>query len=130
VAVSLLSYFVCMIIVLTAAVGAMIGLSSFSTFEGARHYQRPALERDVTATNSEPRLFMSVPDIKDASPAKNVEAKPAAVPDEKADVKKSTPHGHKVIARRRNNYGRPSYGTGMGYAEEFRNAPQRPFSTW
>jgi hypothetical protein len=130
VAVSLLSYFICMIIVLTAALGAMIGLSSFSTFEGAHHYQRPALERDVTATNEEPRLFMSVPVAKDASPAKNVEAQPAAVPDEKEDVKKNTPDRHTAIARKRNNYERPSYRTGMGYAEEFRNAPQRPFSSW
>jgi hypothetical protein len=130
VAVSLLGYFLCMITVLTAAVGVMIGLFNFSNSEGALHYPRPVVQRNITATNEEPRLFMSVPDIKDASPAKNVEAKSAAVLDEKADVKKSKPHRHRAIARQRNNYERPSYGTGTGYAEEFRNVPQRPFSTW
>jgi uncharacterized membrane protein len=40
---SLLGYFVTMIVVLTAAVGAMIGLFSFSTSEGIRHYPRPLL---------------------------------------------------------------------------------------
>jgi hypothetical protein len=130
---SLLSYFVCMIIVLTAAFGAMIGLSNFSTFEGVRHYSRPvlehsrpALERNITASNSEPRLFMSVPDTKDASPAKSVEATSAAAMDEKADAKKSKPHKHRVLARRRDNYERPSYGNALGYAQY----PQRPFSNW
>jgi hypothetical protein len=130
---SLLSYFVCMIIALTAAFGAMIGLSNFSTFEGVRHYSRPvlehsrpALERNITASNSEPRLFMSVPDTKDASPARNVEATSAAASDEKADAKKSKPHKHRVLARRRDNYERPSYGNALGYAQY----PQRPFSNW
>jgi len=126
VAFSLLGYFASMIIVLTAAVGAMIGLFSFSTSERVGHtpHPRPALERGVTATNSEPRLFMSVPDTKDASPAKNVEASSAAEPDEKVDVKKSKPQRHRAIARQRNNYERPSFG--MGYAQY----PQRPFSNW
>jgi hypothetical protein len=124
---SILSYFVCMIIVLTAAVGAMIGLSSFSTFEGVRHYQRPALERNVTAPNGEPRLFMSVPNTKDASPAKNTEASSAVVSDEKVEAKTTKRHKHKAIARKRNNYEPPSYGTARGYAEYTR---QRAFSTW
>jgi len=91
VAFSLLGYFVSMIMVLTAAVGVMIGLFNFSTSERVGHtpHPRPAIERNVSATNSEPRLFMSVPDTKDASPAKNVEATSAAASDEKADVKKS-----------------------------------------
>jgi hypothetical protein len=131
VAVSLLGYFLCMIAVLTAAVGVMIGLFNFSNSEGALHYPRPVVQRNITATNEEPRLFMVVPDTKDASPAKNVEAKSTVAPQEKAaEAKTSKPHRHKVIARKRNNYEPPSYGTGMGYAEEFRNAPQRPFSTW
>jgi hypothetical protein len=121
---SLLGYFVSMIMVLTAAVGVMIGLFNFSTSENVRHYPRPALERNVTATHSEPHLFMSVPDTKDASPAKNVEANSAAEPDQKVDVKKSKPHRHRAIARQRNNYERPSFG--MGYAQY----PQRPFSNW
>jgi hypothetical protein len=103
----------------------MIGLSSFSTFEGVRHYQRPALERNVTATNGEPHLFMSVPDAKDASPPKNREASSAVAPDEKVEDKTSRHHKHKAIARKRNNYERPSFGT--GYAEYAR---QRPFATW
>jgi hypothetical protein len=113
---SLLGYFVSMIAVLTTAVGVMIGLFNFSTSERVGHtpHPRPALER-ATATNSEPRLFMSVPDTKDASPAKNVEASSAAEPDEKVDVKKIKPHRHRAIARQRNNYERPSFG--MGYAQ-------------
>ena len=124
-----------MIMVLTAAVGAMIGLFSFSTSEGIRHYPRPVLEhsgplpeRNITAPNSETRLFMSVPNTKDASPAKNVEANSVAATDEKVDAKKSTPHKRKVLARQRNNYERPSFG--MGYAEYTRNGAQRPFSNW
>jgi hypothetical protein len=80
VAFSLLGYFVSMIMVLTAAVGVMIGLFNFSTSERVSHtpHPRPAIERTVGATNSEPRLFMSVPDTKDASPAKSVEATSAA----------------------------------------------------
>jgi len=128
VAFSLLGYFVSMIMVLTAAVGVMIGLFNFSTSERVGHtpHPRPAIERNVSATNSEPRLFMSVPDTKDASPAKNVEATSAAASDEKADAKKSKPHKHRVLARRRDNYERPSYGNALGYAQY----PQRPFSNW
>jgi hypothetical protein len=115
---SLLGYFVCMIIVLTAAVGAMIGLSSFSTFEGARHYShsRPVPERNITAPNTEPRLFMAVPNTKEASPAKNVETNSAVATDEKTDAKKSKPQKHKAFARR-DNYRRPSYWNAPGYAE-------------
>jgi hypothetical protein len=128
VAFSLLGYFVSMIMVLTAAVGVMIGLFNFSTSERVGHtpHPRPAFERNVSATNSEPRLFMSVPDTKDASPAKSVEATSAAAMDEKADAKKSKPHKHRVLARRRDNYERPSYGNALGYAQY----PQRPFSNW
>ena len=104
---SLLGYFVYMIMVLTAAVGVMIGLFNFSTSENVRHYPRPALERNVTATHSERRLFMSVPETKDASPAKNVEANSAAATDEKAKTQKSKPYKHKAFARR-DNYRRPS----------------------
>jgi hypothetical protein len=128
---SLLGYFVSMIMVLTAAVGVMIGLFNFSTSEAIRHYPRPVLEhsrplpeRNITAPNSVPRLFMSVANTKDASSAKDVEANSAAEPDEKVDVKKSKPHRHRAIARQRNNYERPSFG--MGYAQY----PQRPFSNW
>jgi hypothetical protein len=117
-----------MIMVLTAAVGVMIGLSNFSTSEKVRHYPRPALESNFTATNSEPRLFMSVPDTKDGSPTKNIEASSAVAPDEQAEAKTSRPHKHKAVGRQRHNYARPSFG--MGYAEYTRNGPQRPFSNW
>jgi hypothetical protein len=130
---SILSYFACMIIVLTAAIGAMIGLSSFSMFEGARHYSRPVLEHsrpvpesNITAPNTEPRLFMSVPNTKEASPSKNLETNSAVATDEKAEAKESKHHKHRVLARRRNNYERPSYGNAMGYAQY----PQRAFSNW
>ena len=132
---SLLGYFVTMIMVLTAAVGTMIGLFTFSTSEGVRHYPRPVEhsrplpERNITAPNSEPRLFMSVPDTKDGSPAKNIEATTSAMAlDEKVEAKTSKHHRHKAIARQRNNYERPGFG--MGYAEYTRNGPQRPFSNW
>jgi hypothetical protein len=101
----------------------------FNRADGVRHYPRPVLERN-TATNSEQRLFMSVPETKDGSPAKNIETNSTAVSDEKADAKKSKPHKRKVLARRRNNYQQPGYGNALGYAEEFRNGPQRPFSSW
>jgi hypothetical protein len=102
-------------------------LFNFSTSERVGHtpHPRPAIERNVTATNSEPRLFMSVPDRRDASPAKNVEANPAAATDEKSEAKKSKPRKHIAFARR-DNYRRPGYWNAPGYAE----APQRPFSTW
>ena len=125
---SLLGYFVSMIMVLTAAVGVMIGLSNFSTSEKVGHYPRPALKHNFTATNIEPRLFMSVPDTKDGSPTKNIEASSAVAPDEQPEAKTSRPHKHKAIARQRHNYERPSFG--MGYAEYTRNGPQRPFSNW
>jgi hypothetical protein len=128
---SLLGYFVSMTMVLTAAVGVMIGLFNFSTSERVGHtsHPRPALERNVSATDSEPRLFMSVPDKKDASPAKNVEASSSAAPDEKAEAK-SKPHKHKVLARQHNNYGRPGYWNAQGYADANRNGPQRLWSNW
>jgi hypothetical protein len=125
---SLLGYFVSMIMVLTAAVGVMIGLSNFSTSDKVRHYPRPALERNFTKTKGEPHLFMSVSDTKDGSPAKNIEPSSAVAPDGQAEAKTSRPHKHKAIARQRNNYERPSFG--MGYAEYTRNGPQRPFSNW
>jgi hypothetical protein len=122
---SLLSYFVCMIIVLTAAVGAMIGLVNFSSSERLDHtaHPRPAIERNVTVRNGEPRLFMSVPDAEDGSPSKNTEASSAAATDEKAEAKKTKPHKRKAIVRRRKNY---EPGFGVGYAQY----PQRPFSSW
>ena len=79
-----------MIAVLTAVVGVMIGLSNTSTSERVRHYPRAVVERNVTATPTEPRLFMVVPE-RDRSSVKNVEANSAAVPTEKADAKQTSP---------------------------------------
>ena len=123
---SLLGFFFGMIAVFAAAVGTMIGLSNFS--EGVGHYPRSVVEHNVTAINSEPRLFMSVSGTKDGSPTKNIEASFAVAPDEQAEAKISRPHRHKATARQRNNYERPSFG--MGYAEYTRNGPQRPLSNW
>ena len=127
---SLLGFFVSMIMVLTAAAGVMIGLFNFSTSERVGHtlHSRPAIERNVTATNSEPRLFMVAPDTKHASLAKNVEASSAAAAE--ADTKKNKPHKHKAIARQRNDYERPSYGNAPGYAQEAQNGPRRLFFNW
>jgi hypothetical protein len=127
----LLGYFVTMIAVLTAAAGVMIGLFDTSTSERVHHYPRPVVERSVTATASEPRLFMVVPGTKNESPAKNLEDNSAALPTEKADTKISKPRKPKVLAHQRNNYERPAYyGNALGYAQESRNGPQRPFSNW
>jgi hypothetical protein len=126
VALSLLGYFFCMITVLTAAVGVMIGLFNISTSEGVRHYPRP-VERTVAATNREPRLFMVVPEAK-RSAAKGIEADSAAVLTKKTDAKKSKPHKPKVLARQRNNYEGRGYGNALGYAEETRSGPKGFFS--
>jgi hypothetical protein len=130
VAFSLLGYFVSMIMVLTAAVGVMIGLFNFSTSENVRHYPRPALERNVTAISGEPRLFMVAPDAKDASPAKNVEAGSTVAPTEKAEAKKIKARKPKVLARQRNNDQRLGGGNGLGYAEESRNGQRGLFFNW
>jgi hypothetical protein len=77
----LLGYFFCMVAVLTAAAGVMIGLFNTSTAERVRHYPRSVVERNVAATKTEPRLFMVVPET-DRSSVKNIEANSAAVPTE------------------------------------------------
>ena len=128
----LLGYFFSMIAVLTAVVWVMLGLSNISTSERASHYPhpRPVVERNVTATDTEPRLLMAAPETKDGSPAKNMEANSAAAPTEKTVAKKSRPHKPTVLARRRNNYERAGYGNALGYAEASRNGPQRLFTNW
>jgi hypothetical protein len=93
----LLGYFFCMIAVLTAVVGVMIGLSNTSTSERVRHYPRAVVEHNVTATPTEKRLFMIVPE-RDRSSVKNVEANSAAVPTEKAD-KPTSPRCSPVSTR-------------------------------
>jgi hypothetical protein len=68
---------------------------------------------------------MVVPDTKDASLAKNLDANPAAATDEKAEAQKSKLRKHKAIAWR-DNYRRPGYWNGPGYAEN----GQKGFSDW
>jgi hypothetical protein len=122
----LLGFFLCVIAVFAAAVGTLIGMSNVSTSERVgTQYPPAAFEHNVTATHRKPRLFMVVPDTKDASPAKNPEDVPAAATDEKAEAQKSKPHKHKAIARR-DNYTRPGYWNAPGYAEN----RQRGFFNW
>jgi hypothetical protein len=77
--------------VILAAAGVMIGLVNISASERVSHYThpRPEVERNVTATKRDPRLFMYVPKTKHGSPAKKP-ASSAALPTEKADAQKST----------------------------------------
>jgi len=121
--VSLLCYSLCLITLLTAVAGAMIGLFiSASDRVGHTPHPRPAIERD----DRELRLFMVVPKRKYGSPAKNIEARSAAVPGEKGDAKKSKSRKAKGLARQRNNY--ELYGNTRDDAEA-RGAPSSPFST-
>ena len=113
---SLLGYFFCMVAVLTAAVGVMIGL--FSTSERVRHYPRAVVEGDVTATPTEPRLFMVVPE-RDRSSVKNVEANSAAVPTEKAGAKANKPHKPKVLASQHQNYEGRDYAMTLGHSQGY-----------
>ena len=93
--VSLLCYSLCLITLLTAVAGAMIGLFiSASDRVGHTPHPRPAIERD----DRELRLFMVVPKRKYGSPAKNIEARSAAVPGEKGDAKKAN------LARRKGSH--------------------------
>src|SRR6516165_1591543 len=125
----LLGYFFCMIAVLTAAAGAMIGLFSASTSARGHHYPRPVVERTVKATNTEQRLFMGVPET-DRSSVNNIEANSAAVLPEKPDANQHKPHKPKVLARQHNNYARTGYRNALGYTEASRYGPQRLFANW
>jgi hypothetical protein len=125
--VPLLGYFLCMITVLAGAAGALVGLFDTSTSDRAHHYPRPVVERNITiATNTERRLFMSVPDTKDASPTKNTEASSAVASDAKVEAKTSKPHKPKMVARQESR----GYGSAQGYAQETQYGPQRLFSNW
>jgi hypothetical protein len=91
-------------------------------------YPPAVVERNVTATHKKPVVPETkiVTETKDGSPAKNIEANSAVAQDEKAEANKSKPHRHKVIARLRNNYARPSYWNVPGYAEN----GQKRFFNW
>jgi hypothetical protein len=120
--VSLLCYSLCLITLLTAVAGAMIGLFiSASDRVGHTPHPRPGIERD----DRELRLFMVVPKTKYGSPARNVEASSAAVP---GDTKKNKSRKAKSLARQHNNnYERPSYGNPED--AKVRSGPSSLFST-
>jgi hypothetical protein len=122
----LLGFFLCVIAVFAAAVGTLIGMSNVSTSERVGTQSPPAVvESNVTTTHRKPRLYMVVPDTKDASSVKNVEASSIAATDENAEAKKSKPHKHKAFARH-DNYRRPGYWSAPGYAEN----GQKGFFNW
>jgi hypothetical protein len=73
---------------LTVIAAVIIGLFNISKSERVPQDPSPGMERKVTATKREPRLFMVVPKPKHGSPAKKA-ANSAAVPAEKANAKKS-----------------------------------------
>ena len=113
----LLGYFFCMIAVLTAAVGLMIGVFNTSKSERVRQYPRPVVEGNLAAANTQPRLFMVVPETKDGSLAKNTEANSTSVPTEKADATAKKPRKPKVLARQHQNYEGHGYAMTLGYSE-------------
>ena len=123
--VSLLCYSLCVLTLLTAVAGAMVGLF-ISTSERAGHtpHPRPAIERD----DSELRLFIVVPKREYGSPAKNMEAHSAAVRGEKTEAKKGKSHKSKALARAHNNDERWGYGNTPDGAE-VRSGPSSLFST-
>jgi hypothetical protein len=122
--VSLLCYSLCLITLLTAVAGAMVGLF-ISTSERVGHtpHPRPAIERD----DRELHLFMFVPKRKYGSPARNTEVHSAAVSGEKADAKKGKSRKPKSFARAHNNYEQSGYGKPED--AEVRSGPSSLFST-
>ena len=150
--VSLFAYFFCMITALSATAAFLIALSNSSAMESVLHYPRPeqSIIEQFTVSNPHPRDLSDAPRIKkEEVPAKKDEPKKninySRVLFAKADTAKRKPEikhkperlAHlnkrekpKVLARLRNNYERPSYGNALGYAEESRNGPQRPFFNW
>jgi hypothetical protein len=76
---------------LTVVAAAIIGLFNSPRSERAHQDLSPGVERNVTATKRERRLFMVAPKTKHGSTAKKA-ANSAALPTEKADAKKSTHH--------------------------------------
>jgi hypothetical protein len=109
---SLLGYFFSMITVFAAVVAVLIGLFNVSTSKTVRHYSRPVIERTVTATNTEPRLFMVVPGTKDRLPENDIEGTRGA-PVEKADTEKRKSEKFAHPQKRQ----RESYPVALGYAE-------------
>ena len=123
--VSLLCYSLCLITLLTAVAGAMIGLFiSTSDRVGHTPHPRPAIERD----DRELRLFTVAPKIKYGAPARNVEARSVAVPGEKTNSKRSKSHKAKSVARQHNNHEQPGSYRNPEDAE-VRSEPSSLFST-
>jgi hypothetical protein len=81
---------------LTVVAAVIIGLFNISRSERVHQDPSPGVERSVTATKRDPRLFMYVPKTKHGSPAKKA-ANSAGLPTKKADAKKSSTH-HKSRA--------------------------------
>ena|SRR6516225_5009149 len=69
--VSLLYYFLCVIMILTAVAGVIVGLVNISASERVSHYPHPRPE--VERNDRELRLFMVAPKTKYGSPAKGTE---------------------------------------------------------
>jgi hypothetical protein len=76
---------------LTVLGATVVGLFNISRSQRVSQYSRPEVERNVTATEKERRLYMVVPKTKHRSPAKKA-ANSAAASAEKADVEKSRHH--------------------------------------
>jgi hypothetical protein len=87
--VSFIPYFYFLFLTVVAA--AIIGIFNNQRSERVHQDLSPGVERNVTATKRERRLFMVVPKTKHGSPAKKA-ANSAALPTEKADAKKNTRH--------------------------------------
>jgi hypothetical protein len=103
-------YFSCLIVAFTVAAVWLIGSFNYSMVE-KRHHPRPTIET-VTPEQIAP-LHLEV-------------TKEASTP--KSDVSPVKRHKHKMLARQRNNnYG---YGNAQGYADAYRNGPQRLWSNW
>jgi hypothetical protein len=95
--VSLLGYFSLMITTLTAVMALLIGFfNNNSSFERG-HLPRPIIAQTVPADETAP---WRSPAPKDASQAKNVSLVASAP---KTDVKESSQHKPKALARQRNN---------------------------
>jgi hypothetical protein len=109
-------YFSCLIVAFTVAAMWLIGSFNYSRVE--KHYHpRPPIEQTITQEVITPEqiapLHLQV--TKEASTAK----------DDVAPVKH---HKRTLLARHRNNnYG---YRNAQGYADAYRNGPQRLWSNW
>jgi hypothetical protein len=75
---------------LTVVAAAIIGLFNIPRSESVHQDLSPGVERNVTATKREPRLFMVAPKTKHGSTAKAANSAP--LPTDKADAKKNTHH--------------------------------------